>query len=81
VPEEVGNLMILKGTGIKLSELKSQLSSIEENNALLWAKQIFKTSFQIMKWMRNRKQKIKQFDHLTKDELIENHLANYFIAK
>jgi ATP-dependent RNA helicase DeaD len=43
VPEEVGNLMILKGTGIKLSELKSQLSSIEENNALLWAKQIFKT--------------------------------------
>ena len=56
---------------------KADARSIEENNALLWAKKIFKTK-------RNRdisedfRKQIKTiFHHLTKDELIEKVLANH----
>ena len=64
--------------GIKFNEIKkADPSSIEENNALLWARKIFKTK-------PNRtvtedfKTKIKTiFHHLTKEELIEKVLANH----
>tara|TARA_B100000795_G_C22794803_1_gene438826 strand:+ start:230 stop:1582 length:1353 start_codon:yes stop_codon:yes gene_type:complete len=64
--------------GIKFKEVKKADSgSIEENNALLWARKIFKTK-------PNRavsndfKSKIKTiFHHLTKEELIEKVLANH----
>ena len=64
--------------GIKFTEVKKADSgSIEENNALLWARKIFKTK-------PNRtvsddfKSKVKTiFHHLTKEELIEKILANH----
>lgn len=64
--------------GIDFKEIaKPNSQSVEENNTLLWAKQIFKTK-------PNRevsillKDKIKTiFHHLTKDELIEKLLAYY----
>ena len=64
--------------GIKFNEIKkADPNSIEENNALLWARKIFKTK-------PNRtvtedfKTKIKTiFHHLTKEELIEKVLANH----
>ena len=64
--------------GIKFNEIKkADPDSIEENNALLWARKIFKTK-------PNRtvtedfKTKIKTiFHHLTKEELIEKVLANH----
>jgi len=56
---------------------KADAQSIEENNALLWARKVFKTK-------PNRdvsddfKTKVKTvFHHLTKDELVEKLLANY----
>ncbi|WP_194767478.1 DEAD/DEAH box helicase [Tamlana sp. I1] len=57
--------------------IKADAQSIEENNALIWAKKIFKTK-------PNRvvpedfKAKIKTiFHHLTKEELVDKILANY----
>ncbi|MBU2996300.1 DEAD/DEAH box helicase [Cellulophaga baltica] len=64
--------------GLKFHKFKkANAQSIEENNALLWAKKIFKTK-------PNRevsaefKEKINTvFHHLTKEELVEKVLANY----
>ncbi|MCF4101560.1 DEAD/DEAH box helicase [Gillisia sp. M10.2A] len=55
--------------------------SVEENNTLLWAKQIFKTkpNHEVSPEL---KEKIKTvFHHLTKDELIEKMLASYLLQR
>ncbi|MFV8326991.1 DEAD/DEAH box helicase [Flavobacterium sp. ZS1P14] len=69
-----------KELGIKFVEFKKpSVASIEENNTLLWAKQIFKTkpNHDVAPEL---KEKIKTvFHHLTKDELIEKLLANYIL--
>ncbi len=69
-----------KALGIKFQKFqKPNAESIEENNAFLWAKQIFKTkpNHEIS---IDLKDKIKTvFHHLTKDELIEKLMANYFL--
>ena len=66
-----------KELGIKFTKFKKPTSeNIEENNALLWAKQIFKTKPN-QDVSTDFKNKIKTvFHHLTKDELIEKLLAN-----
>ncbi|WP_340155681.1 DEAD/DEAH box helicase [uncultured Winogradskyella sp.] len=66
--------------GITFYEFKkADAQSIEENNALLWAKKVFK-----MKPNRevseDFKSKIKTiFHHLTKEELVDKILANYLV--
>ena len=66
--------------GITFHEFKkADAQSIEENNALLWAKKVFK-----MKPNRevseDFKSKIKtSFHHLTKEELVDKILANYLV--
>jgi len=69
-----------KELGIKFTEFKKPtLANIEENNTLLWAKQIFKTKPN-HEVNSDLKDKIKTvFHHLTKDELIEKLLANYLL--
>jgi superfamily II DNA/RNA helicase len=69
-----------KELGIKFTKFKKpSVASIEENNALLWAKQIFKTKPN-HEVDAEFKTKIKTvFHHLTKDELIEKLLANYLL--
>ncbi|PKP59567.1 DEAD/DEAH box helicase, partial [Candidatus Atribacteria bacterium HGW-Atribacteria-1] len=66
--------------GIDFKEFKKPDSeSIEENNMILWAKQLFKTKpdHEISTTL---KEKIKTvFHHLTKDELIEKMMANYVL--
>ncbi|MFV5684684.1 DEAD/DEAH box helicase [Flavobacterium sp. GB2R13] len=80
-PEEVLEIADFeKELGIKFIEFKKPtVASIEENNTLLWAKQIFKTkpNHDVAPEL---KEKIKTvFHHLTKDELIEKLLANYIL--
>lgn len=80
-PEEVVEIADFeKELGIKFTKFKKpSLESIEENNTLLWAKQIFKTkpNHEIAP---DLKEKIKTvFHHLTKDELIEKLLANHLL--
>ncbi len=69
-----------KELGIKFTKFqKPSVISLEENNTLLWAKQIFKTkpNHDIS---ADLKTKIKTvFHHLTKDELIEKLMANYVL--
>ena len=69
-----------KALGIKFKKFqKPNAESIEENNAYLWAKQIFKTKPN-HELSSDLKDKIKTvFHHLTKDELIEKLMANYFL--
>jgi ATP-dependent RNA helicase DeaD len=69
-----------KELGIKFTKFKKPTSeNIEENNALLWAKQIFKTKPN-QEVSEDFKNKIKTvFHHLTKDELIEKLLANQML--
>ncbi|MEO8234566.1 MAG: DEAD/DEAH box helicase [Flavobacterium sp.] len=69
-----------KALGIKFKKFqKPNAESIEENNAYLWAKQIFKTKPN-HELSNDLKDKIKTvFHHLTKDELIEKLMANYFL--
>ena len=69
-----------KALGIKFTEFKKPSAlSIEENNTLLWAKQIFKTKPD-HNISTDLKSKVKTvFHHLTKDELIEKLLANYVL--
>lgn len=79
--EEVGEIADFeKELGIKFTQFKKPtVASIEENNTLLWAKQIFKTkpNHDVDAAL---KEKIKiVFHHLTKDELIEKLLANYML--
>jgi ATP-dependent RNA helicase DeaD len=66
--------------GIKFAKFqKPSVENIEENNALLWAKQIFKTKPN-HEVSADFKDKIKTiFHHLTKDELIEKLLANQLL--
>lgn len=80
-PEEVVEITNFeKELGIKFVEFKKPtVASIEENNTLLWAKQIFKTkpNHDVAAAL---KEKIKTvFHHLTKEELIEKLLANYLL--
>ncbi|MDC1162127.1 DEAD/DEAH box helicase [Tenacibaculum sp.] len=56
---------------------KADAKSIEENNALLWAKKIFKTKPN-REISEDFKAKIKTvFHHLTKEELVDKILGNY----
>jgi len=64
--------------GVKFTEFKKpDTKSIEGNNTLLWAKQVFKTkpNTEVSPALKEEVKTI--FHHLTKDELIEKLLANY----
>lgn len=66
--------------GIKFTKFQKPTSeNIEENNAILWAKQIFKTkpNHEVPEDFKNKIKTI--FHHLTKDELIEKLLANQLL--
>lgn len=66
--------------GIKFNKFqKPSAENIEENNTLLWAKQIFKTkpNHEVSSEFKNKVKTI--FHHLTKDELIEKLLANQLL--
>lgn len=77
--EEVDNLADFEAElGIAFSKFnKADAQSIEENNALLWAKKIFKTkpNHTISSAFKTKISTV--FHHLTKEELIEKILANY----
>ena len=69
-----------KELGIKFIPFeKPGIVSIDENNAFLWAKQIFKTkpNHELAIELKDRIKTV--FHHLTKDELIEKMLANYML--
>lgn len=69
-----------KELGIKFTQFqKPSVVSLEENNTLLWAKQIFKTkpNHDISADLKTKVKTV--FHHLTKDELIEKLLANYVL--
>lgn len=66
--------------GIKFSKFeKPTAENIEENNTILWAKQIFKTkpNHEVAVEFKNKVKTI--FHHLTKDELIEKLIANQIL--
>jgi len=66
--------------GIKFTPFKKPSAvSLEENNTLLWAKQIFKIkpNHDISTDLKTKVKTV--FHHLTKDELIEKLLANYIL--
>lgn len=66
--------------GIKFSKFqKPTEENIEENNTLLWAKQIFKTkpNHEVSLDLKTKVKTV--FHHLTKDELVEKLLANYLL--
>lgn len=66
--------------GIKFAEFKKpSAASLEENNMLLWAKQIFKTkpNHELSSDLKTRVKTV--FHHLTKEELIEKLMANYIL--
>lgn len=77
--EEVKDLAEFElALGIPFSKFeKADAQSIEENNALLWAKKIFKTkpNHDVSDAFKNKVRTV--FHHLTKEELIEKVLANY----
>jgi ATP-dependent RNA helicase DeaD len=69
-----------KELGIKFTQFqKPSVVSLEENNTLLWAKQIFKTkpNHDISTDLKTKVKTV--FHHLTKEELIEKLLANYVL--
>lgn len=78
-PEEVIEIADFeKELGIKFSQFKKPtVANIEENNMLLWAKQIFKTkpNHDVIPEVKEKVKTV--FHHLTKDELIEKLMANY----
>lgn len=77
--EEIEDIPVFeKELGITFHKIKkADAASIEETNALLWAKKIFKTKPNRMV-SDDFKNKIKTvFHHLTKEELIEKVLANH----
>ncbi len=78
---EVGEIPLFeKELGIKFNLInKPNAVSIEENNAVLWAKQIFKTkpNHELNFEFKNKIKTV--FHHLTKEELIDKLLANYFL--
>jgi len=66
--------------GIDFKEFKKpDAQSIEENNMVLWAKQLFKTKpdHEISTTLKDQIKTV--FHHLTKDELIEKMMANYVL--
>ncbi|HEY9168730.1 MAG TPA: DEAD/DEAH box helicase [Lutibacter sp.] len=66
--------------GIDFMEFKKpNAQSIEENNMILWAKQLFKTKpdHEISTILKDKIKMV--FHHLTKDELIEKMMANYVL--
>lgn len=66
--------------GIDFKEFKKpDVQSIEENNMVLWAKQLFKTKpdHEISTILKDKIKTV--FHHLTKDELIEKMMANYVL--
>ena len=66
--------------GIQFTKYKKpSVASIEENNTLLWAKQIFKTkpNHDISADLKTKVKTV--FHHLTKEELIEKLMANYVL--
>lgn len=67
-----------KELGIRFKRMaKANAKSIEENNALLWAKKVFKTKPN-REFSAETKNKVHTiFHHLTKEELIEKVLSNY----
>ena len=77
--EEVVDLANFEAAlGISFSKFKkADAQSIEENNALLWAKKIFKTkpNHEFSEVFKDEIRTV--FHHLTKEELIEKILANY----
>ena len=78
--EEIEIADFEKELGIQFSKYKTPtVASIEENNTLLWAKQIFKTkpNHDVDAELKTKIKTI--FHHLTKDELIEKLLANYLL--
>ena len=80
-PEEVAEIADFeKELGIQFNQFnKPTVASIEENNTLLWAKQIFKTkpNHEVNPDLKNKIKTV--FHHLTKDELIEKLIANYVL--
>jgi ATP-dependent RNA helicase DeaD len=80
-PEEVAEIADFeRELGIQFAKYqKPSAASIEENNTLLWAKQIFKTkpNHDVDAELKTKIKTI--FHHLTKDELIEKLLANYLL--
>ncbi|WP_348824778.1 DEAD/DEAH box helicase [Flavobacterium aestuarii] len=80
-PEEAAEIADFeRELGIKFTEYKKPSAvSIEENNMLLWAKQIFKTkpNHDVDAELKTKIKTV--FHHLTKDELIEKLLANYLL--
>jgi ATP-dependent RNA helicase DeaD len=69
-----------KELGIKFNLIeKPNSNSIEENNSLLWAKQIFKTkpNNELSSEFKNKIKTV--FHHLTKEELIDKLLANHLL--
>jgi ATP-dependent RNA helicase DeaD len=80
-PEEVAEIADFeRELGIQFTKYKKpSVASIEENNTLLWAKQIFKTkpNHDVDAELKTKIKTI--FHHLTKDELIEKLLASYLL--
>ena len=67
-----------KELGITFKRMaKADAKSLEENNALLWAKKIFKTKPNHEFSTDIKKQVHTIFHHLTKEELVEKALAHY----
>jgi ATP-dependent RNA helicase DeaD len=69
-----------KELGIKFTKFqKPSADTIEENNTLLWAKQIFKTkpNHEVSAEFKNKIKTV--FHHLTKEELIEKLISNYML--
>lgn len=78
--EEIEIADFEKELGIKFTPFsKPSVASIEDNNTLLWAKQIFKTkpNHEVDTELKTKIKTI--FHHLTKDELIEKILANHLL--
>tara|TARA_R110000796_G_scaffold88850_6_gene191957 strand:- start:13125 stop:14465 length:1341 start_codon:yes stop_codon:yes gene_type:complete len=77
--EEVADIPVFeKELGITFQKIKkADAARIEETNALLWAKKIFKTkpNREVSEDFKNKVKTV--FHHLTKEELIEKVLANY----
>jgi ATP-dependent RNA helicase DeaD len=80
-PEEVKEIADFeRELGITFTQFQKPTAvSIEENNTLLWAKQIFKTkpNHEVNEVLKTKVKTV--FHHLTKDELIEKLLANYLL--
>ena len=79
--EEVAEIIDFeRELGIKFDKFqKPSAENIEENNTLLWAKQIFKTkpNHEVSVEFKNKVKTV--FHHLTKDELIEKLLTNQLL--